>query len=123
MHDNPQKIMKTAFDVEEFRKRNSRPVSGQQSSVHQTQTPQDDTASAFSMDAPEYVFRDNIDVEDFVHMQSINQYKFKINMRQFDRVMALKLPYVFDGPNLRRFNAEDNLKKGFWQRIPLTGSG
>ena len=75
------------------------------------------------MDAPEYVFRDNIDVEDFVHMQSMNQYKFKINMRQFDRVMALKLPYVFDGPNLRRFNAEDNLKKGFWQRIPLTGSG
>lgn len=109
--------------MEDFRKRNSRPVSGQQSSNHQTQTPQDDAVSAFSMDAPEYVFRDNIDVEDFVHMQSMNQYKFKINMRQFDPVMALKLPYVFDGPNLRRVNAEDNLKKGFWQRISLTGSG
>lgn len=60
--------MKTAFDVQDFRKRNSRPLSGQLSSNHQTHTPQDDAASAFSMDAPEYVFRDNIDVEDFVHM-------------------------------------------------------
>ena len=113
--------MKTAFDVDNFRKRNSRPVSGRQSADHQT--PQDDAASAFSMDAPEFVFRDNIDVEDFVQLSNMNQYKFKINMRQFDPIMALKLPYVFDGPNLRRVNAEDNLKKGFWQRLNLTGSG
>ena len=47
------------------------------------------------MDAPEFFFRDNIDVDDFIRMSSMNQYKFKIDMRQFDPITALKLPYVF----------------------------
>ena len=56
-------------------------------------------------------------------MSSMNQYKFKIDMRQFDQVNTLKLPYVFDGPSLRRVNANDNVKKGFWYKLLLNGSG
>ena len=62
-----------------------------------------------SIEAPELHFRDNIDVEDFIRMSSINQYKFKINMRQFDSIMSMKLPYVFDGPNLRRVKVSDEI--------------
>lgn len=56
-------------------------------------------------------------------MSSINQYRFKINMRQFDPIMSMKLPYVFDGPNLRRVNASDDVKNGFWYKLILNGSG
>ena len=121
MHDNPQFIVKTAFDLDEYRNRKSNEVSKEGSSFHETNN--EDAMSSFSIDAQEFIFRDNVDVEDFIHMSSMNQYKFKINMRQFDPIMSLKLPYVFDGPNLRRANAEDNLKKGYWQKLLLTGSG
>lgn len=75
------------------------------------------------MDAPEFFFRDNIDVEDFIHMTSMNQYRYKINMRQFDPIAALKLPYVFEGPKLRRMNADDKVIQGFWYKLQLNGSG
>ena len=44
-------------------------------------------------------------------------------MRQFDPIIGQKLPYVFDGPNLRKVNAQDNVKNGFWSKLLLNGSG
>ena len=74
----------------------------------------DGTSSVKSMDAPEYIFRDNVDVEDFLRISSMNSYSFKINMQQFNDIQAMKLPYVFEGSNLRRINADDSVKNGFW---------
>ena len=43
-------------------------------------------------------------------------------MNQFSDVRSMKLPYVFDGPNLRRYGANENVKQGFWTKLILNGS-
>ena len=76
-----------------------------------------------SLDAPPYVFRDNIDVEDFLRLAATNPVKFQINLSQFNPALSIKLPYVFEGENLRRFKHKKNTKEGFWSKLPLNGSG
>ena len=75
------------------------------------------------MEAPKYVFRDNIDVEDFLRLVATNQVKFKINLTEFNPALSIKLPYVFEGENLRKFKHKKNTKERFWTKLPLNGSG
>jgi len=45
-------------------------------------------------------------------------------MKQFEPIQAMKLPYVFDGDNIRGLLASDQgVKQGFWTKLLLKGSG
>ena len=54
-------------------------------------------------DAPHLIFHDNIELEDFLAIPSANQTKFNIDLNQFNHIRAMKLPYVFDGQNLKKY--------------------
>ena len=73
-------------------------------------------------DWPELKFNDNIELEDFISLPSQNQMKYSIDMNQFNDVRGMKLPYVFDGPCIKRFRVEQCVKKGFWSKLILNGS-
>ena len=59
-------IGKIAFNLDEFRSR-------QNSEKSLTES-----MSQLSLDAPTFRFRDNLDLEDFVRLNSIAQYKYRI---------------------------------------------
>lgn len=44
-------------------------------------------------------------------------------MNQFDDKTAMRLPWVFKGDHLRRYNPEESHIKGFWNKLLLNGSG
>ena len=57
-------------------------------------------------------------------MSQVNQLRYKINMKQFKNVKAFKMPYVYDGDSIRRlYFSENGVKKGFWTKLLLSGSG
>ena len=35
---------------------------------------------------------------------------------------AMKLPYVFEGPNVKKYSTSDNVRKCFWHKLILNGS-
>ena len=57
-------------------------------------------------------------------MSQVNQLRYKINMKQFKNVKAFKMPYVYDGDSIRGlYSSENGVKKGFWTKLLLSGSG
>lgn len=102
---------KIAFDVTEHRRHNSTSDSSKHS-----------LDSSLVGNGPVLTFEDNIKVEEFLKMYKKNTFQFRVNLKQFDPVQALKLPYVFEGVSLRRMKPEEGPKIGFWSKLLLNGS-
>ena len=73
---------------------------------------------------PLYAFRDNLDLKCFLEMSVNQQYSYRIQPFQLDRILKPQLPYVMNHfDEFRRFNPEQIEMKGFWEKLLLTGSG
>ena len=63
-------------------------------------------------------------MDDFLRLNSQQQYSFKIKMSQFYEPKQQKLPYMFRGDDLVKYEPSDpNMKQGYWQKLLLNGSG
>ena len=68
---------------------------------------------------------DNVVLEEFLEAMSQTQTttpQLKIDMNQFDPYFRQKLPYVFDGPTLRRLGPNESTVNGFWTKVNIKGS-
>ena len=104
-HDKGVYAANIAFDLESHRSK------------------RDSEHSSRSSQVPTHIFEDNNAVDEFVKLGVQQQYQFKIDIKQFDEKLAVKLPYVFENDRLHRLSIEESKRTGFWHKLHLTGSG
>ena len=98
--DSPHYMAKMAFNLKDHRR--SHPIESMMS--------QHNKHNHYIEDAPDLTFNDNIELEDFLLLPSNSQVKYNIDLNQFNNVTTMRLPYVFEGPNLKRYAASEGVK-------------